>query len=376
MDSHLLFISTDFDEFAAGTPTLEAAELPTLMPGEFLASTNLPPLGIRAGQTLIVDSSAVVGDNYISAPGSTLEVQTGGTVGTNFEAVGAAIDIDGGSIGNDFDVASGTAVNVFGGNIGTGLDAFAGSTVNISGGSVGNTFDAFDGSTVNISDGIVSTNFDAENGSLVNIAGGSIGTSFDAFVGSTTNVSGGTIGIDFDADSGSVVNIFGKQFSIAGTDITATLAENMPFTVADRNVTLSGILADGTPFDFFLNSTNLSSTDYFHTGATLSITLVSGLMGDFNDDGTVNAADYTAWRNSLGTEVAVRGDAGDGNFDGRVTQADFFVWKGHYGEANMPGFDERFPFDVPEPAGAVLFTIAAAGVSASRRRRVRTSTML
>ncbi len=80
--------------------------------------------------------------------------------------------------------------------------------------------------------------------------------SFDALTGSEINVSGGTIDNDFDADSGSVVKFSAGGFFIGDTDITSTLTENVPFTITMRNVVLKGYLADGTIFDFSLNSTN------------------------------------------------------------------------------------------------------------------------
>jgi hypothetical protein len=102
----------------------------------------------------------------------------------------------------------------------------------------------------------------------------------------------------------------------------------------------------------------------------LTITLVSGTPGDFNDDGIVNAADYTVWRNKVGASVAVRGKEGDGNYDGEVTQADYYVWKKHFGNSAAglgANFDERFPVNVPEPAG-VLSAVMGVVLGIMRRR--------
>jgi hypothetical protein len=55
------------------------------------------------------------------------------------------------------------------------------------------------------------------------------------------------------------------------------------------------------------------------------------LSGDYNLDGVVNAADYTTWRNSLGNSVAeFSGADGDGN--GVVNEGDYGVWKTHFGQ--------------------------------------------
>jgi hypothetical protein len=48
------------------------------------------------------------------------------------------------------------------------------------------------------------------------------------------------------------------------------------------------------------------------------------LAGDYNGDGSVNAADYTVWRNTQGSADDLRAD---GNGDGSVDQADYDLWK-------------------------------------------------
>jgi hypothetical protein len=74
-------------------------------------------------------------------------------------------------------------------------------------------------------------------------------------------------------------------------------------------------------------------------------------FGDLNDDGDVNAADYTVWRDSLGSTVAP-GDEGDADFDGAVTANDYDVWVATYGQLAMSlAFAES---DAPALAAASL----------------------
>jgi hypothetical protein len=47
-------------------------------------------------------------------------------------------------------------------------------------------------------------------------------------------------------------------------------------------------------------------------------------IGDFNRDGSVDAADYTIWRNTIGSTTDLRADV---NRDGRVDQQDYDLWK-------------------------------------------------
>ncbi|MEX2318120.1 MAG: choice-of-anchor Q domain-containing protein [Pirellulales bacterium] len=55
----------------------------------------------------------------------------------------------------------------------------------------------------------------------------------------------------------------------------------------------------------------------------------SRLVGDYNFDRVVNAADYTIWRNTVGSAIDKRAD---GNRDGTIDMADHTAWKTHYGE--------------------------------------------
>jgi hypothetical protein len=77
------------------------------------------------------------------------------------------------------------------------------------------------------------------------------------------------------------------------------------------------------------------------------------LAGDYNGDGEVDAADYTVWRNSLGstTQLAANGDD-TGMSQGVIDDADYLVWKNNYGE----GATGDLPIGraaVPEPATLV-----------------------
>jgi hypothetical protein len=79
------------------------------------------------------------------------------------------------------------------------------------------------------------------------------------------------------------------------------------------------------------------------------------VAGDFNGDGTVNAADYTVWRNGLGT---------------LYTTDDFLVWKNNYGESIELGTASSLPnqMQAPEPAGTVLFGMGLLRLAAIRMR--------
>lgn len=54
---------------------------------------------------------------------------------------------------------------------------------------------------------------------------------------------------------------------------------------------------------------------------------IDGLAGDYNADGVVNAADYTVWKDTLGSTTSL---VADGNRNGIVDQNDYFVWQTNY----------------------------------------------
>ncbi len=72
---------------------------------------------------------------------------------------------------------------------------------------------------------------------------------------------------------------------------------------------------------------------YRTNGVTLTVgsasqSAVVSPVGDYNRDGTVNAADYTVWRNALGSTTEL---AADGNGDNLVNEDDYAIWKDHLG---------------------------------------------
>lgn len=57
------------------------------------------------------------------------------------------------------------------------------------------------------------------------------------------------------------------------------------------------------------------------------------LSGDYNADGLVDAADYSVYRDNLGSQQNL---AADGNHNGVVDQADYLVWRNNYGAVALP----------------------------------------
>jgi len=74
----------------------------------------------------------------------------------------------------------------------------------------------------------------------------------------------------------------------------------------------------------------LSATSLFPSQLTASWSDEASVLGDYNQDGGVDAADYTVWRNNLGA-VAVPGEGADGDGNGQVDEKDYATWKSNYG---------------------------------------------
>ncbi|QDV72742.1 autotransporter-associated beta strand repeat-containing protein [Botrimarina mediterranea] len=83
------------------------------------------------------------------------------------------------------------------------------------------------------------------------------------------------------------------------------------------------------------------------------------LPGDFNDDGSVDAADYTVWRDNFGQPVGMLPNDVDGVLEGGVVgSAQYDRWAANYGAtAAVPASA------IPEPAAAALAALAAVCVA-------------
>lgn len=162
------------------------------------------------------------------------------------------------------------------------------------------------------------------------------------------------------------MNLFGTQFVLDGTDITDSLSVNVPFTVNDRDVTLSGLLHDGSPFSFDLKREYVGfSEDYFHPDATLTVTLFSGLLGDYNGNGIVDAADYVVWRDNLGAPAGTLPN--DPNVGLLIGEEQYDTWATNFGSTSGSG--SLSDATVPEPASALLLIMASVAVWVRRRSR-------
>lgn len=93
------------------------------------------------------------------------------------------------------------------------------------------------------------------------------------------------------------------------------------------------------------------------------------LVGDYDGDGVVNAADYSVWRDSLGRTGSNL--AADGNGNGSIDNGDYTVWKSNFGDTLgageiAAGYTVSVP--VPEPGLLIPLLMVWARLAGCRKR--------
>ena len=164
------------------------------------------------------------------------------------------------------------------------------------------------------------------------------------------------------ADPGNLVDANGNDFSLLdGRD---------PNLVEDLWVegVVSGIAPAGTALArvslFFIQLDNEGGALWFDDASLVLLTpdAVAGLPGDFNNDGVVDAADYTVYRDNLGGSSSALN--GNGSGSPTVVQADYSLWRSQFGASSSP---EAGASAAPEPLSATLLTLLFSCVAVCHR---------
>lgn len=97
------------------------------------------------------------------------------------------------------------------------------------------------------------------------------------------------------------------------------------------------------------------------------------LVGDYNGNDVVDAADYVIWRKNLGQPVAEPGDGADGNESGTVDPDDYNVWRMNFGRViSDPAAGAGQSAVIPEPTTSGLILAALLAFSRRPRKQVKT----
>ena len=182
----------------------------------------------------------------------------------------------------------------------------------------------------------------------------------------------GFVDFDFGAvasiDRLAVWNISMKDIKIHVSDTTVAEFEevasftlpnhiNFPFSYPHDLLDLGGTHA-ARFMRIEIDSVHLFSPTYTFGFAIVGEVVASAVVetgeldGDYNDDGTVDAADYSTWRKFDGTDTDLPNDTTAGSVD----PEDYDVWREGFGSASAGSGGQ-----VPEPGSAVvgLFCILA-----------------
>jgi hypothetical protein len=104
--------------------------------------------------------------------------------------------------------------------------------------------------------------------------------------------------------------------------------------------------------------------DVEYAATTVSL-VAAGVLGDYNVNGVVDAADYVVWRETLGQSASVL--AADGNGNGTIDAGDYDEWKAHFGQSAGSGAGSiADSAAVPEPKAIMLLLLGIVASAASR----------
>jgi len=164
--------------------------------------------------------------------------------------------------------------------------------------------------------------------------------------------------VSFDFLAGGTAPFF-YQWRKDGGDLTDS--PRIIVTTVARLSILDVLSSDAGAYDVVtFNSCGITSSE----AATLTV-LLEWPLGDYNHNGIVDAADYTVWRDTLGSTTDLRANGDDsGASAGVIDAADYLVWTTNFGSSSARSHDASRA--IPEPAWAWLVIGA---VAASSRRR-------
>jgi uncharacterized protein YjbI with pentapeptide repeats len=169
----------------------------------------------------------------------------------------------------------------------------------------------------------------------------------------------GTLRLVFDADPWDSTISFMPGIPVAlGGTLELTFAPDVDIATQNgrtidlfdwTSTTPTGAFTVSSPYTW--NLTNL------YTTGEVTLAAAPTLPGDFNNDNTVDAADYVVWRKGLGTIY---------------TQEHYNIWRAHFGEVSGNGSgsaagSRRIDAAVPEPATALILILGMLTLALVRR---------
>ena len=194
--------------------------------------------------------------------------------------------------------------------------------------------------------------------------------SFSAWSKWETNYSGGQTGTP--TETKLEVAFLDGSNAVLGTPVTLDLRTQQMNGADWRQHTLMGTAPAGTAKVRVSGlATNMVSTTgqqgAFFDDFTLMLA-AAGIAGDYNNDGTVNAADYVMWRDNVGTTNMLPNDPTGGT----IGSTQYNTWRANFGLTGGSGAN-LLAVEVPEPASCLLAVSTLIGAIGLRRRRLATT---
>jgi len=162
----------------------------------------------------------------------------------------------------------------------------------------------------------------------------------------------GTLRLVFDADPWDSTISFAPGIPVAlGGTLELTFAPDVNIaTQSGRTIDLfnwTGVAPTGA---FTISSPYTWDLSNLYTTGEVTLTAAPSLPGDFNLDGSVDAADYVVWRKTGGTP------------------AGYNTWRANFGQPSGSGSVAGANATVPEPTTLVMLIVAAVGIRLRRRQ--------
>ncbi|QDU55080.1 LamG-like jellyroll fold domain-containing protein [Aeoliella mucimassa] len=168
----------------------------------------------------------------------------------------------------------------------------------------------------------------------------------------------------------------GNGWESAGGSSDAALGEVYldgfsTFTSSTTPISLGSIFRTDMPQDLSFIYRDASGV---YVEGDVTYVSTPAMAGDFNGDGMVNLADYTVWRDNLGSSDESAFAPGTGN-GGGIDASDYQAWKSNFG-ATSGSLSAVEAANVPEPATIMVVFLAMAAFGVRRSARAVASLVL
>jgi hypothetical protein len=166
----------------------------------------------------------------------------------------------------------------------------------------------------------------------------------------------GAVTPDFTLPSTSFFNPASDTLTlIAGSPVDSRTITSLPTDGVTSRIYPTNTLATNSP------------TNFAGTAGSVNLAPPPSPTGDYNGNGTVDAADYVVWRDTLNQTVSM-GTGADGSGNGTVDAADYNYWRARFGKI-VPGIARGTSIPEPLAAALLLLGVAAFVPPFGRRRR-------